>query len=343
LGDSSQNIVGPCVDGWDVSKVKTLRQALEDSGNFTRVSYAQGVQIGRLYPSPFDRKLIEKAQPTWSDEMSDQEFQRALDVARGADIIIAAMGELQNMTGESASRASLALPGREEKLLKALSALGKPIVLVLFNGRPLTIPWEAEHIPAILEMWYPGSGGGNALVDLLFGKANPAGKLPVTWPRDANQIPIFYSHNATQDPNNQGTRYWDAPSTPLYPFGFGLSYTKFSFKSPRASQSSVKVGQPVTIEAEVSNTGDLAGDVVAQLYIRRRYGNASRPVRELKGFQRISLQPHESATIRFELTPEDLTYWSASKKGWTQDPSTFDFWVGEDSTTSLEGTFCVTP
>lgn len=343
LGDSRQNIVGPWVDGWDVSKVKTLKQALDDSGNFRSVSYAQGVQIGRLYPSPFDRKLIEKAQPTWSDAMSDQEFQRALDVARRADIIIAAMGELQNMTGESASRASLALPGREEELLKALSALGKPIVLVLFNGRPLTIPWEAEHIPAILEMWYPGSEGGDALVDLLFGKANPAGKLPVTWPRDANQIPIYYSHNATQDPNNQDTRYWDAPSTPLYPFGYGLSYTTFSFKSPRASQSSVKVGQPVTIEAEVSNTGDVAGDVVAQLYIHQRYGSASRPVRELRGFQRINLQPHESTTIRFELTPEDLTYWSTSKKGWTQDPSTFDFWVGEDSMASSKGTFSVTP
>ena len=143
------------------------------------------------------------------------------------------MGELQNMTGESASRASLALPGREEELLKALSAIGKPIVLVLFNGRPLTIPWEAEHIPTILEMWYPGSEGGNALVDLLFGKANPAGKLPVTWPRDANQSPMYYSHNTTQDPKGEGTRYWDVPSTPLYPFGYGLSYTTFSFKVPK--------------------------------------------------------------------------------------------------------------
>jgi beta-glucosidase len=343
LGDSHQNIVGPWVDGWDINKVKTLKQALEDSGNFTSVSYAQGVQISRLYPSPFDRKLIEKAQPAWSEQESEQEFQHAIEVARDADVIIAAMGELQNMTGESASRASLALPGRQEELLKALSAMGKPIALVLFNGRPLSVAWEAEHIPAILEMWYPGSAGGDAVVDLLFGKANPAGKLPVTWPRDANQIPSYYAHNATQDPNNQGTRYWDAPSTPLYPFGYGLSYTTFSFRLPQTSPPSIRVGQPIAIEAEVSNMGDVAGDVVGQLYIHQRFGSASRPIRELKGFERVSLQPHETRTVRFDLTAEDLTYWSTAKRGWVEEPSTFDLWIGEDSTAALSGSFTVTP
>ena len=342
LGDSRQNIVGPWVDGWDISKVKTLKEALKDSGNFTSVTYAEGVQIRRLYPSPFDRKMIEKPEAPWTQEQSEQEFQHALETARQADIVIAAMGELQDMTGESASRASLALPGRQEELLKALSALGKPIVLVLFNGRPLSISWEADHIPGILEMWFPGSAGGDATVDLLFGKSNPAGKLPITWPRDANQIPMYYAHNETQDPQGEGTRYWDAPSMPLYPFGYGLSYTTFSFKSPRTLQASVKVGQPITVEAEVSNTGDVAGDVVAQLYIHQRFGSASRPIRELKGFQRINLQPHETKTVRFELTPADLTYWSTAKGAWVQEASTFDFWVGEDSTASLSGTFSVT-
>jgi beta-glucosidase len=342
LGNSRQDVVGPWTDGWDFSIVKTLKQALEESGTFTSVSYAQGVQISRLYPSPFDRKLIEKPQAPWTQEQSDQEFQLAVDTARNSDIVIAAMGELQNMTGESASRASLALPGRQEELLKALSSLGKPIVLVLFNGRPLSIPWEAEHIPAILEMWYPGSEGGDALVDLLVGKANPAGKLPITWPRDANQIPIYYSHNSTQDLKGESTRYWDVPSTPLYPFGYGLSYTTFVFKSPKTSQANFKVGQPITVEAEVANTGDIAGDVVAQLYIHQRFGVASRPIRELKGFERISLQPHETKKVRFELTLEDLTYWSTATRGWVQDASTFDYWIGEDSTAALSGTFAVT-
>jgi beta-glucosidase len=342
LGDSKQNIVGPWVDGWEISRVKSLKEALENSGNFKNVAYAQGVQISRKFPSPFDRKMIEKAQAPWTAEQSDQEFQKAVDAAREADVVIAAMGELQNMTGESASRASLALPGRQEELLKALCSLGKPIILVLFNGRPLTIPWEAEHIPAILEMWYPGSGGADAFVDLLLGKANPGGKLPVTWPRDANQIPIYYSHNNTQDPNGQATRYWDVPSSPLYPFGYGLSYTTFAFKSARTSQASIKIGQPISIEAEVTNTGDVAGDVVAQLYIHQRYGSASRPIRELRGFDRVSLQPHETKTVRFELTPEDLTYWSSATHGWVQDASTFSYGVGEDSAVALSGTFTVT-
>jgi len=342
LGDSRQNIIGPWFDGWDINQVKGVKQALQESGQFTSVTYAPGVQISRTYPSPFDRKLLERPDAPWSQGKSDEEFQHALDVARQSDIVIAAMGELQNMTGESASRSSLGLPGREEELLKALSALGKPIVLVLFNGRPLTISWEAEHIPAILEMWYPGSAGGDAVVDLLFGKANPAGKLPVTWPRDANQIPMYYAHNNTQDPGGEKTRYWDAPSTPLFPFGFGLSYTTFAFKPAKTSQASINVGQPITVEAEVTNTGDVAGDVVAQLYIHQRFGSVSRPVRELKGFRRIALQPHETKTVRFELTPEDLTYWSTAKHGWVQDATTFDYGVGEDSTAALSGTFTVT-
>ncbi|HEV2486567.1 MAG TPA: glycoside hydrolase family 3 N-terminal domain-containing protein [Terracidiphilus sp.] len=343
LGDSRQNIIGPWFDGWDINQVKGLRQALVESGQFSSVSYAPGVQISRLYPSPFDRKLIEKPDAPWTQEKSDQEFKHALDVARDSDIVIAAMGELQQMTGESASRSSLGLPGREEELLKALSALGKPIVLALFNGRPLTIPWEAEHIPTILEMWYPGSAGGDAFVDLLSGKANPGGKLTVTWPRDANQIPMYYDHNSTQDPKGAGTRYWDVASTPLYPFGYGLSYTTFTFKPAKASQASIKTGQPISVEAEVTNSGDVAGDVVAQLYIHQRYGSASRPVRELKGFQRIALQPHETQTVRFELTPDDLTYWNSAKHGCVQDATTFDYSVGEDSTAPFAGTFTVTP
>jgi len=342
LGDSRQDIVGPWTDGWDFNRVKTLKQALESSGNFQRVTFAQGVQIRRLFPSPFDRKLIEKPGAPWTEEQSDEQFQNALEIARNADIVIAAMGELQNMTGESASRASLVLPGRQEELLKALTALGKPIVLVLFNGRPLTIPWEAEHVPAILEMWYPGSEGGDALVDLLFGKANPAGKLPITWPRDADQIPIYYAHNNTQDPKGEATRYWDAPSTPLYPFGYGLSYTTFAFSSAKTSQTSIKMGQPVTVEAEVTNTGDEAGDVVAQLYVHQRFGSSSRPIRELKGFERVHLQPHETRALKFELTPDDLTYWSTANRGWIQEASTFDYWIGEDSTATLSGTFDVT-
>jgi beta-glucosidase len=339
LADSRQNLVGPWFAGFDIDRVTTIKAALEQSKGFQEVDYAQGVQLVRS--SPFDVLMKENAQKRWTESEEDHEFQHAIDVARGSDLIVAAMGELQNMSGESASRASLNLPGRQEELLKSLSALGKPIILVLLNGRPLTIPWEVEHIPAILEMWYPGSDGGNALVDLLFGNAVPSGKLTVTWPRDANQIPMYYAHNSTQDPQNQGRRYWDVPNMPLFPFGYGLSYSKFSFSSARFLTPAVKIGQPITIEAEVENTGTYAGDVVAQLYIHQRFGSDSRPIRELKAFTRMSLQPHDKKTVRFVLNSEDLSYWGTAKRAWTQEPSTFDFAVGEDSTAKFSGSFDV--
>jgi beta-glucosidase len=341
LADSRQDTVGPWTDGWMIDRVVSVRKALEESGKFQNVQYAQGVQLGRLFPSPFNRKLVEKPQDPWSTEEAERQFQRAIEVAKSSDLIIAVMGEQQLMSGESASRASLDLPGRQEELLKELSKIGKPIVLVLLNGRPLTISWESEHIPGILEMWYPGTEGGNSVVDLLFGKVNPAGKIPITWPRNANQIPIYYSHNSTQDPQGQGTRYWDVPSTPLFPFGFGLSYTSFTFERPKVIRPTVKVGKEVNVEVNVTNCGDFAGEVVVQLYVHQRYGTASRPIRELKGFERLFLQPHENKVVRFVVLPTDLAYWSSSTKTWKQDASEFDVWVGEDSTTTNGTTFAV--
>jgi len=343
LADSRQDTLGPWTGGENIDDTVTVRRALEQSGKFLSVVYAQGIQISRKYSSPFDSLMKEKPQKRWTPEQADDEFRHAIEVARDSDIVVAVMGELQDMDGESASSASLALPGRQEELLKAISALGKPIVLVLFSGRPLDLQWAVEHIPGILDMWYPGTEGGNAVVDLLFGDANPAGRLPYTWPRDTDQIPTYYSHNNTQDPQNQGRRYWDEPSVPLFPFGYGLSYTKFSFAPPKLAQPQINLGQTLTVETEVENTGEVAGDVVAQLYIHQRFGSASRPVRELKGFDRVPLQPHEKKVLRFTLTPEDLSFWSTAKKGWTQEPSTFDYWVGEDSSAKVAGTFVINP
>ncbi len=342
LADSKQNTLGPWLARENVSETVTVRQALEESKRFDSVTYAPGVQLRRLYGSPFDLFLKEKPQAPWTQEEADAQLEHAVDVARDSDLVIAVMGEMGNMSGESASRASLDLPGRQEELLKKISALGKPVVLVLMAGRPLTISWEAEHVPAILDAWYPGTEGGHAIANLLFGDANPGGKLPMTWPRDANQIPLYLSHTATQDPQNQGKRYWDTPSTPQFPFGYGLSYSKFDFAVPQLSAPSVRIGQPITIEAQVTNSSEVAGDVVAQLYIHQRYGTSSRPVRELKGFDRVPLKPHETKTVRFTLNEEDLSYWSEAKKAWIQDSADFDFWVGEDSRASVGGAFVVT-
>jgi beta-glucosidase len=223
-----------------------------------------------------------------------------------------------------------------------VAATGKPVVLILFNGRPLDIRWASAHIPAILEVWYPGTQGGNAVANLLFGDAVPGGKLPVTWPRDAGQIPTYYAHNTTQAPENQGKRYWDEESTPLYPFGYGLSYSTFTFSNLKLNQSSIKPGETIDVSADVENKGATKADEVAQLYIHQQYGSTSRPVRELKGFERITLGPHEKKTVHFSLGNQELTYWSTATRSWVEEPSKFDVWVGGDSTAQLHANFEIT-
>jgi len=204
--------------------------------------------------------------------------------------------------------------------------------------------WASSNIPAILEAWHPGSEGGNAVADILYGDAAPGGKLPVTWPRNAGQIPIYYAHYLTQEPEARKgftSRYWDTSTSPLYPFGYGLSYTTFSFSNLRVSKPEVKVGESAEVLVDVVNTGRRAGDEVAQLYIHQRYGSASRPVRELKGFERVTLAPGEKKTVRFVLGKQELTYWSGAAKAWVQEPSVFDVWAGADSTAPLTTTFRV--
>jgi beta-glucosidase len=254
------------------------------------------------------------------------------------------LGEHEEMSGEAASQSTLDLPGQQLELLKAISDLGKPVVLVLINGRPLDISWANSHIPAILEAWHPGSEGGNAVADILYGDATPGGKLPVTWPRSAGQIPIYYAHNITQEPEtrkNFTSRYWDVTTSPLFPFGYGLSYSTFSFSNLRVTNPEVKVGESIEVLVDVQNTGQRAADEVAQLYIHQRYGSASRPVRELKGFERVTLAPGQKQTIRFTLGKPELTYWSSAVKDWVQEPAVFDLWVGADATAPLTTTFRV--
>jgi beta-glucosidase len=267
-----------------------------------------------------------------------------VSLARSSDVVILVLGEHEEMSGEQASQSTLDLPGQQLELLKAISDLGKPVVLVLVNGRPLDISWAASHVPAILEAWHPGTEGGNAVADILYGDATPGGKLPVTWPRSAGQIPIYYAHNITQEPEarkNFTSRYWDFPTSPLYPFGYGLSYSTFSFSNLRVSKPEVKLGESTEVSVDVENTGRRAADEVTQLYIHQRYGSASRPVRELKGFERITLAPGQKKTVRFTLGKGELTYWSGAAKVWVQEPAVFDLWVGADATAPLTTTFRV--
>lgn len=307
-----------------------------------QVDFAPGPEIRRDIPSMFEDYFPGGNKTFQTEEEAAAAFQQAVDTARGADVVIMVLGETDNMAGEFASRGSLDLPGRQEELLKAVSALGKPVVLVLLNGRPLSINWAAVHVPAILEAWEPGTEGGSAVADILFGDANPSGKLPVTFPRSGSHAPLYYARTLTHLPeSNPGyrSRYWDSPTTPLFPFGFGLSYTTFTIQNVQLSDTRVQAGSTLTVTVDVTNTGPVAGDEVLQLYIHQRSGSDSRPMRELKGFERITLQPGESRTVRFSLGRKELRYWSTSAGTWVQDAVVFDLWVGSDSLADLHASF----
>jgi len=348
-------VIGPLADskrdmltmwsGFDVdpSSTVTVFEGIRNKlGAGARVEYAQGVQIRKRFSSMFEAILGGKRPEPWTEEQAATEFTKAVDLAKRSDLIVLALGEAALMSGELASQSSLELPGRQRELLDAVVASGKPVILVLVNGRPLDITWAAARVPAILEAWHPGNEGGNAIADLLFGDANPGGKLPISWPRDAGQIPVYYAHNLTQQPETgRGftSRYWDQPSSPLYPFGYGLSFTTFSITNLRVSQERVSLGSAVEISVDVTNTGSRAGDEVVQVYIHQKYGRASRPVRELKAFERVSLARGEKKTVRFSLGKNELSYWSAQAKGWVQDAAGFDLWVGSDSGAALHSGF----
>jgi beta-glucosidase len=318
----------------------TLPAALRSRlGNTATVDFAPGVQIIRYYPSFFDQILRTKPESPWTPEEAAAQFNKAVELARNSDLVILTMGEHRLMAGEAASRSTIDLPGEQMKLVRAIAALKKPTLLVLQNGRPLDIAQALPLVPAVLEAWEPGTRGGEAIANVLFGDVNPGGHLTTSWPRGARQIPTNYAHNLTQDTSKQGERYWNEPSTPVFPFGYGLSYTTFAFSNLQVDHSSSRIGQPVQVSVEVENTGDRAGDEVVQLYIHQQNGRASRPVRQLKGFTRVTLKPHEKRTLHFPLGTDELRYWSAAEHNWVEDAATFDVYTGDSSAAPLHTTF----
>jgi beta-glucosidase len=352
-------VIGPLAEGqldtlslWGAmtkpgNTVDVLQGIKNKVGDAIHVEYAHGPNISRDIPSFFENVPIIKVkeQPKQTPDQIRQSMEEAVAAAKRSDVAVVVLGEIDLMSGEAASRSSLKLNSGQEELLEALAATGKPLVLVLINGRPLEISWAAQHVPAILEAWYPGSEGGNGLADILFGDANPGGHLPVSWPRSTGQVPIYYNHNLTQAPEddpNFTSRYWDVLTSPLYPFGYGLSYTNFSYDNLRVSSPETKLGSPVEVSVDVTNTGSRAGDAVAQLYIHQRAGSASRPVRQLKGFQRVTLAAGTKQTLHFTLGPDELQFWSPATKKWAVEPEHFDVWVGGDSTAKLHGEFQLT-
>jgi len=339
-GANPMDLTGSWTFVQDNAETVTIPMGLQARlGSAVKVTYAPGVQIDRFYPSFFDAITHDNSEPVWSAEEAKRQFDKAVALARSSDLVVLTVGEHQKMSGEAASRSSLELPGEQERLIAAIAKLGKPVVLVLQNGRPLDLTNVVKEVPAVLEVWYPGTRGGEAVANLLFGDAVPGGHLPLAWPRNVGQIPINYAHNLTQDKSKQGQRYWNEPSTPLFPFGFGLSYSTFSFSGLTVDHATSKIGAPISISVDVENTGARTADEVVQLYIHQQSGHASRPVRELKGFERVTLAAHERKTVHFTLTDKELQYWSAADKRWLEDATGFDLYAGESAEAALHGNF----
>jgi beta-glucosidase len=270
----------------------------------------------------------------------------ALDKAAQADVIVAVMGEFENMTGEAASRTNIDLPGIQKEFLAELKKLGKPVVLVLMNGRPLTLSWENENMDAILEAWFPGTMGGDAIAQTLYGVNNPGGKLTMTFPRALGQVPIYYNHKNTgrpylgaKDPEQKyKSRYIDSDNSPLYPFGYGLSYTSFTYSNLKLSSKNMAAKGKITVTVDVTNTGNYDGEEVVQLYVQDKVGSVTRPVRELKGFKKILLKKGEKKTVAFELSADDLRFYNIDMQ-FVAEPGDFNVFVGGNSTADLTDTF----
>ena len=308
-------------DGREENTVTPLAGIRAKVGAQTKVGYAKGCEI---------------------KDDSTAGFAEAVTLAKESDVALVFVGESADMVGEAASRSSLDLPGRQMDLVKAIQATGKPTVVVLVNGRPLTVGWIVENVPSILEAWMGGTQSGNAIADVLFGDVNPGGKLTVTFPRTVGQVPIYYNHMNTGRPpeaeNRYTSKYYDAPWTPLFPFGYGLSYTTFKLSNLQLSAPRIRESDNLTVTVDVENAGSRAGDEVVQLYLRDLVATMTRPVKELKGFQRVTLQPGEKRRVEFTLTRDQLAFWNREMR-FVVEPGEFRVMVGSNSQDVIEAKF----
>ena len=328
-----RDLIGNWSGAGDWRKAVTLWNALEEKFGANKFSYALGCNLID------DKTLMDKlnmhgGELSLSSETSQQLISEAVQIAQKSDIVVVAAGESFGMTGEAACRTNLDLLDNQKELLKALKKTGKPIVLVLLNGRPMTLEWEDENLDAILEVWFPGTQGGYAMVDVLFGEANPSGKITMTFPRNVGQIPIYYNHKNTGRPfleeQKYTSKYLDSSNEPLYPFGYGLSYTSFKYGELKLSTDRITKNQQLTASIDITNTGDFTGVETVQLYIRDKVGSVTRPVKELKGFKQVSLNSGETKTISFEINENDLKFYNANLE-YAAETGDFDVFIGGNS------------
>ena len=351
LADDQANQLGSWVGRGQAADVITPLQGIAAKTPQQPVLHARGIDISSLESQETSGATGAAPAPTGATgaasagrETGPATIEGAVQVAQQADVVVMFLGEPGGMTGEASSRAFLDLPGKQQQLLEAVVATGKPVVLVLESGRPLDIRWAAEHVPAIIQAWYPGTEAGNAIADVLFGDAAPSGRLPISWPRSVGQIPVYYNHKNTgrpSSPDRWHTGYLDESKEPLFPFGYGLSYTSFQYSDLRVLSPQIAPTGTLRVQATVHNTGQRTGTEVAQLYVHERVGPTSPRVRELKGFERITLQPGESRNVSFTVKAHDIGLYDVNLN-WVVPPGTYDVWVAPNAAAQgAAGTFQV--
>lgn len=327
-------VIGPLGD----SKVDMISNWTAMGDPKDAVTVLEGI---KAQVSPATRVLYAKGCNIKGDTVNN--IPAALSVARQAEVIILAIGEAGNMSGEAHSRGNINIPGRQEELAAEIFKLGKPVVVVLMNGRPLAIPWLAENAPSLLECWFLGTQAGNAIADVVFGKYNPSGKLPVSFPYSVGQVPVYYNHKSTGRPKLSENDFWvsryeDIPNTPVYPFGYGLSYTTFEYSDIKLSAAEIGMSDTLKISVDVKNTGKYDGEEVVQLYVRDLVGSVTRPVKELKGFKKLMIKAGETKNVTFALSSSDLAFYTRDMS-FKAEPGDFKVFVGTNSVDCKEAGF----
>ncbi len=336
-----KSLIGNWSGAGDWHKATSIWQGLDTKFGANKFLYAKGCNA--IDDSALMEKMNRDGAMLTGDEKSPAELiEEAVQTAGQADVVVAVLGEISNMSGEAACRSKIGLLENQVELLKALKKTGKPIVLVLMNGRPLTLPWEDANMDGILETWFGGTEAGPAIVDVLFGNANPSGKLTMSFPYNVGQIPIYYNAKSSgrpfDDKEKYRSKYLDVSNAPLYPFGYGLSYTNFAYGDVSVSSPTLRPSETLTVTTTVTNTGKVSGVETVQLYVRDLVGSITRPVKELKGFQKIDLKPGESKVVAFNLTAEDLKFYN-SDLVFAAEPGEFEVFCGSDSRTDKHASF----
>jgi beta-glucosidase len=348
LANTGTNMPGTWSVNSDLANTVSLLDGMKATlGSQVKVLHSFGANL--MADEEYQKRATMFGRDIPRDTRSEEDIiKEAVDIAKKSDVVVAALGESSEMSGESSSRTNLDLPETQKRLLQALLKTGKPVVLVLFSGRPLTLSWEAQNVPAILNVWFGGTETAKAVTDVLFGDVNPSGKLTTTFPKNVGQIPLYYSHKNTGRPLLDGkwfskfrSNYLDVDNDPLYPFGYGLSYTTFSYSDLKLSNPTFKKGGSITASIVVKNTGLREGKEVVQLYVQDLVGSETRPVKELKGFQKIKLFPGESKTVTFKISSEDLKFYDAALK-FDSEPGDFKIFIGGNSKDVVESTFKLT-